>query len=374
MKKRLAAVTGIIILVVTFAAVAFADSPIKLILNGRLVQSDPAPQLINGRTMVPLRVVSEALGATVQWEEQTNSVLINSPEMSSLQRRIELMQDALSPAAPEKAAEEWAKGVKERNGALQYALLSPELKEQRRSDYESCGWVTGTSSPWVERYEITKETENIDGAWEFRIRFALATSTGPAGSSVSRVIVRQYDQAYYISQILDDQNVTEQLKTQIKDYLTRKYGRHYKILNTEISTITESVNESNAEAVFLTKVTHVLGGNTPAEWPPQRGRIKFLEENRANLSPDQIKLLQEKIDFWHKELQEYIDKPGEANEFLKIKADLGSGGAIEKDSVKLFYEDPMGNYLPVREEEWPAFKTAEELEKEGYEEMRQLVN
>lgn len=374
MKKLLAAVAGIFILVVAFAAVAFADSPIKLIINGRPVNTDPAPRVIDGRTLVPLRVISEELGASVQWEGKTNTVLIDSPEVSMLQRRIELLQDAVSPGSPEEAAEKWAKGVKDRNGALQYALLSPELKEKRRSDYEGCGWVTGTSSPWVERYEISNTAENKDGAWTFLIKFDLASSTGPAGTYVNRVIVTQYEQAYYISQIIDDENVTEQLITQIKDYLTRKYGLHYKILDTEISLITESVNESGTEAVFSTRVTHVLGSNTPAEWPPQRGRIKFLEENRSNLSPDQIKLLQEKIDFWNKELQEYIDKPGEANEFLKITAALDPGGVIEKDTEKLFYEDPMGNYLPVREEEWPAFKTAEELEKEGYEEMRQLVN
>lgn len=46
---------------------------------------------------------------------------------------------------------------------------------------------------------------------------------------------------------------------------------------------------------------------------------------------------------------------------------------VKKDTVKLFYEDPAGNYLPVKEEEWPAFNTAQELERQGYEEMRRLV-
>lgn len=38
-----------------------------------------APQLIDGRTMVPLRFVSESLGARVDWNAATKTVTINSP-------------------------------------------------------------------------------------------------------------------------------------------------------------------------------------------------------------------------------------------------------------------------------------------------------
>lgn len=40
---------------------------------------DPVPQIIEGRTYVPVRVVSEALGATVQWIDQTRQVVILIP-------------------------------------------------------------------------------------------------------------------------------------------------------------------------------------------------------------------------------------------------------------------------------------------------------
>lgn len=52
------------------------------------------------------------------------------PESASLQRQIKLLQEAAAPATPREAVEQWAKGLRERNGALQYAVLSPELKEQ----------------------------------------------------------------------------------------------------------------------------------------------------------------------------------------------------------------------------------------------------
>lgn len=39
---------------------------------------DVAPQIINGRSMVPLRVVSEALGVEVNWDNNQRIVTINT--------------------------------------------------------------------------------------------------------------------------------------------------------------------------------------------------------------------------------------------------------------------------------------------------------
>jgi len=66
-------------LVLPMAAGAFAaDAPIKLIVNGVEISPDVPPQTINGRTMVPVRWVSEALGAQVDWNEEKQAVLVNS--------------------------------------------------------------------------------------------------------------------------------------------------------------------------------------------------------------------------------------------------------------------------------------------------------
>jgi len=50
---------------------------IKIVVDGNLIQTDQAPVIINGRTMVPVRFVSEALGADVTWDGSTRSVIIN---------------------------------------------------------------------------------------------------------------------------------------------------------------------------------------------------------------------------------------------------------------------------------------------------------
>ena len=47
---------------------------IRVLLNGNPVAFDVAPQIIGGRTMVPMRAIFEALGAEVEWHQETSSV------------------------------------------------------------------------------------------------------------------------------------------------------------------------------------------------------------------------------------------------------------------------------------------------------------
>lgn len=54
-------------------------------VNGRAVELDTSAQIINGATMVPLRFVSEALGASVQWNARTSTVTIDSEGGSGTQ-------------------------------------------------------------------------------------------------------------------------------------------------------------------------------------------------------------------------------------------------------------------------------------------------
>ena len=50
------------------------DSNISVRINGKYVEFDQPPILENGRTLVPLRAIFEALGADVQWDGSTQTV------------------------------------------------------------------------------------------------------------------------------------------------------------------------------------------------------------------------------------------------------------------------------------------------------------
>ncbi|MGO0058961.1 N-acetylmuramoyl-L-alanine amidase [Brevibacillus fluminis] len=52
--------------------------------NGKDVQLDTAPKVHNGRMLLPLRFVSESLGLTVGWEDATRTVIVNSPQTVSV--------------------------------------------------------------------------------------------------------------------------------------------------------------------------------------------------------------------------------------------------------------------------------------------------
>lgn len=51
-----------------------ATAPVNLVIDGIGVTSDPAPFIQQNRTLVPLRVVFERLGAEVDWDEATRTV------------------------------------------------------------------------------------------------------------------------------------------------------------------------------------------------------------------------------------------------------------------------------------------------------------
>lgn len=51
-----------------------ASNNIKVKLDGKNISFDTEPCLIGGRTMVPLRAIFEALGATVDWDDETQTV------------------------------------------------------------------------------------------------------------------------------------------------------------------------------------------------------------------------------------------------------------------------------------------------------------
>ncbi len=58
---------------------ALAQRAVTIFLDGRQVKCDVAPVIIDGRTMVPLRAISEGLGMDVQWDAANYHVLISSP-------------------------------------------------------------------------------------------------------------------------------------------------------------------------------------------------------------------------------------------------------------------------------------------------------
>jgi len=65
-------------------------------VDGNQLTLDVPPQIINGRTMVPVRFVSEGLGAEVGWDGTTKTVTITMDSIDYLKGKIKSLEDELT--------------------------------------------------------------------------------------------------------------------------------------------------------------------------------------------------------------------------------------------------------------------------------------
>lgn len=72
MKKLMS--VAIALAISTAPITSLAADNIRIFLNGNYLAMPVEPQIINDRTMVPLRAIFEGLGATVNWEQDTQTI------------------------------------------------------------------------------------------------------------------------------------------------------------------------------------------------------------------------------------------------------------------------------------------------------------
>jgi len=63
---------------------SFSQTSPKLVIDGKTINSSPGPVIEQGRTLVPIRIISEELGATVNWDEINRTVLIELGDKSAV--------------------------------------------------------------------------------------------------------------------------------------------------------------------------------------------------------------------------------------------------------------------------------------------------
>lgn len=74
LRNTLAAVLSAALTLGTGCAAAENSDNITVMLSGSKIEFDVQPQMINDRTMVPLRKIFESLGALVKWDDETETV------------------------------------------------------------------------------------------------------------------------------------------------------------------------------------------------------------------------------------------------------------------------------------------------------------
>lgn len=219
MKKKLILTLTAGILVVSLSSVAFAGNAIKMFYNGYEIKSDVSPVNLNGRIYAPVRAIAEAMGAKVAWDKESNQVLINGNDQSV---QVSYLEQALAPKSNIDAVNSYAEGMKTRNGAWQYAVMTPELQKKSYDEMISFNWRTGASSPWIKSYEAKEISKVDENTYYYSVTFIWTDSTNSTSESTLYLTVKNIDGTWLVDSVdnldvkgeitkinLNDKNKTE---------------------------------------------------------------------------------------------------------------------------------------------------------------------
>lgn len=90
--KKLVGFILAICLICTIGISVFANEAISIMVDGVYQYPDVPPQIIENRTMVPVRFLAELFGCEVGWDESTQTVIITSKEAIELRNQITIAE------------------------------------------------------------------------------------------------------------------------------------------------------------------------------------------------------------------------------------------------------------------------------------------
>ena len=130
-------------------------------------------------------------------------------EVDKYEVRSELLMMAMDYVGicdPRDAVSVWAEGLMKRNAAMQYSVMSKKLRNEyaRQLEENAPNWVTGMSSPWVDRYSIVKMHEPNPNRYLFDLCIFTMSSAGPRGDYVATLTVAREGDFWRITDISAD--------------------------------------------------------------------------------------------------------------------------------------------------------------------------
>ncbi|WP_134684630.1 DL-endopeptidase inhibitor IseA family protein [Brevibacillus migulae] len=153
---------------------------------------------------------SVTIGAVSQipaWAQQTGSngnvnaavAVTKSQSVDQVNLRIQQLELALQPETAQEAIELFVKSHESRNGALLFALLTPEQQRSNLATFVEQNWVLGVSSPWVKGYRINKVDEKNETTMDYTVELMEYTSTGFMGTEQVTVSLKKEGTSWRIS-------------------------------------------------------------------------------------------------------------------------------------------------------------------------------
>ena len=157
---------------------------------------------------VPMDWLEYLFNAKVNYDRNTDILSIQTPDLDKIKSEIALIENTLIPASADEAIKLWGRGEQARNGALQYAALSPQLRQKADKNYHVRYpyWVTGVSSPWVGPITIKRQDKLSDTKIEYTLSFPEITSNPPNTTATEKMVVEKFlingQEGWYITKIL----------------------------------------------------------------------------------------------------------------------------------------------------------------------------
>jgi hypothetical protein len=157
---------------------------------------------------LPMDWLEYLFNAKVNYDQIHNILSIQTPDLNIIKSEIALIENTLIPASADEAVKLWGRGEQARNGALQYAALSPQLRLEADKSYHvrQTYWVTGGSSPWVGPITIVNQDIINNTKIEYTLSFPEITSIPPFTTATEKMVVEKLiyngQEGWYITQIL----------------------------------------------------------------------------------------------------------------------------------------------------------------------------
>ncbi|SFL31500.1 hypothetical protein SAMN03159341_10533 [Paenibacillus sp. 1_12] len=186
-KVLITACAGLVIL--SGSVLAAATGPRIFINNVEFADSAFKLNMDEGTAMVSLRSIVEQFRGKVTYKD--NIIYVTMPESSNLSMQVNSLENALEAEFPEEAVQTWIRGVQKRSGAMQYAVLSPDLRQETKQKFEDNFWVTGGSSPHMGKVEQLHTKEVSPDKVQVSFDYPLVVTNETIGAGSASVIVEK---------------------------------------------------------------------------------------------------------------------------------------------------------------------------------------
>ncbi|MDR7856312.1 copper amine oxidase N-terminal domain-containing protein [Tissierella sp.] len=74
-KKKFIIIVGVLLTLILTNSIVSANTPIKVMVDNKILSFDTDPFIENGTTLVPMRKIFESLNANVTWVNETNQII-----------------------------------------------------------------------------------------------------------------------------------------------------------------------------------------------------------------------------------------------------------------------------------------------------------